>query len=68
MRPRHGPHVPVLAIILILTLFLTTFAAFGFGGVLVLALAGMLVGNYLAHRTVAAQRDGLYPRHGDDMD
>jgi hypothetical protein len=68
MRSWHRPYVRILAIGLILALVLSTFAAFGFGGVLVLALAGMLVGNYLAHRDAVPQPDGLYPRHGDNMD
>lgn len=29
---------------------------------------GLLVGNYLAHRTVATQPNDRYPRHGDNMD
>ena len=53
---------------MILALAFSTFAVFGFGGVLVFALASLLVGNFLAHRTVATQPDDLYSRHDRNMD
>ncbi len=68
MHPWHQPHVRALTIGVTLALALSMFAVFGVGGILIFALAGLLFGNYLAHRTVATQPDGLHPRHGDNMD
>lgn len=62
------PHALALAIGAIFALAFSLFITYGIGGVLILALASLLAGNYLAHRYVATHLGEHYPRHGDHMD
>jgi hypothetical protein len=68
MRAWQQPHALALTIGAILALALSLFITYGIGGVLVLGLASLLGGNYLAHRYVATHLAGHYPRHGEHMD
>ena len=68
MRAWQQPHALALAIGVILALAFSLFITYGIGGVLVLGLASLLVGNYLAHRYVTTHLGEYYPRHGDHMD
>ncbi len=68
MRAWHQPWALALTIGAILAVAAVVFINYGIGGVLVLGLAGLLVGNYLAYRHVAARLGEYYPRHGDHMD
>jgi hypothetical protein len=68
MRAWQQPHALTLAIGAILALAFSLFITYGIGGVLVLGLAGLLVGNHLAHRYVVTHLGEHYPRHGDHMD
>jgi hypothetical protein len=68
MRAWQQPHALTLAIGAIIVLAFSLFTTYGIGGVLVLGLAGLLVGNHLAHRYVATHLGGQYPRHGNHMD
>jgi hypothetical protein len=68
MRAWQQPHALAVAVGAILALALTLFITYGIGGVLLLVLTTLLVGNYLAHRYVVTNLGGSYPRHGDHMD
>ena len=62
--PRLAPAIGIIVV----ALAVIVFVACGIGGVLVLALAGSLVGSYLAHRRVSTHLGGPYGRHCDHMD
>ncbi len=68
MRAWQQPHALAVAVGAILALTFSLFITYGIGGVLVLVLTTLLVGNYLAHRYVVAHLGESYPRHGDHMD
>jgi hypothetical protein len=68
MRGLQRPSAIVAAAGVFLAVAIGVYVTYGVGGLLVLALAGPLVGSYVVNRHVAIPLDGHYPRHGDRMD
>jgi hypothetical protein len=75
-RPR--PRRLAVALAASMTLAVIVLLTYGVAGALVVAFAGLLVANYLAHRYIHTRLgvhdpsrgapQGHYPRHGDHMD
>jgi len=68
MPTQQRPPALTPAIGAVIALAVILFIIHGTGGVFVLAVAGLLVASYLAHRYVTTHLGWHYPRHGDRMD